>query len=328
MKHKNIAIFIPHVGCKNQCSFCNQRVISGKNVPPTIEQVFNILSKADTDIKDKSNTQVAFFGGSFTAINREYMIALLEVANKFSFNGIRVSTRPDCVDCEVLDILKFYNVNAIELGAQSMDDSVLMCNNRGHSSKDVIAASRLIKQYGFSLGLQMMVGLYGDSYEKSLDTCNKLIEICPDTVRVYPTVILKHTELEKIYCSGKYNVMPLDVAVDCCSEILWRFWQKNIKVIKLGLHASNDVEREMVGGIYHPAFRELCEGRLYYKLALQLLCNSESKKVKLYVNPKAVSKLIGQSKVNANNFLKLGFDIKFLTDVNLSDYQLRVEEDG
>lgn len=328
MKHSNIAIFIPHVGCKNQCSFCNQRIISGNSHAPTVQEVYDVLCKANSEIQDKSNTQVAFFGGSFTAIDREYMISLLEVANQFDFNGIRISTRPDCIDSEILKILKKYNVKAIELGAQSMDDDVLKCNNRRHSSEDIITASVLIKQYGFSLGLQMMVGLYGDSCEKSLATCDGIIKLKPDTVRIYPTVILKGTELEAIFNSGEYNVMPLGDAVDVCSEMLWRFEKNDINVIKLGLHASKDVEEQMVGGIYHPAFRELCEGKLYGRLASELLEKSDIKAVKLYVNPKAMSKLIGQNKVNAHRFMEQGYNVKFLPDKNLLDYQLRIEKDG
>ena len=164
MKHSNVAIFIPHVGCPHLCSFCNQRNISGENSIPTGEDVKNICFSAINEITDKSNAEIAFFGGSFTAIDRTYMIELLSAASEFvgkgKFKGIRISTRPDYIDDEVLYILKKYGVTSIELGAQSMSDRVLEANERGHSAEDVRKASLLIKEHGFELGLQMMVGLY------------------------------------------------------------------------------------------------------------------------------------------------------------------------
>ncbi len=326
MKHKNISIFIPHVGCKNDCSFCNQRTISGTVNPPTQEEVREILRKAFHDIHDKSTTEIAFFGGSFTAINHDYMISLLQVANEFigqdKFTGIRISTRPDAITQEILSLLKKYHVTAIELGAQSMIDDVLSLNDRGHTAEDVRIASKLIQQNGFALGLQMMVSLYGDTQQGVYQTANEIIAIKPDTVRIYPTVILRSTKLAKLYEQGLYEVMPLETAVSICADLLSMFTKQGIKAIKLGLHASNDVEKDMVGGIYHPAFRELCESEIYYKLALNKLMKLNSANVVIEVSEKSISKMIGQKKINMEKLRKQGYCVKVTPNCELNEFEV------
>lgn len=324
MKHKNIAIFIPHLGCTQQCSFCNQNLISGTFSPPEIPEVYSILQKAACEIVDKSETEIAFFGGSFTAINRQYMQELLHVASEFigrnGFKGVRISTRPDMIDDRILDYLQENNVTSIELGAQSMVDRVLEKNARGHTAKDVVIASNLIKKWGFELGLQMMVGLYGDSDDKARYTCRRIIEIAPKTVRIYPTVILKRTMLSRVM--SDFEMMSLDHAVTLCAELLWEFNLNNIDVIKLGLHASTDIEKDICGGIYHPAFRELCESELYYKLAYNLL--NGKKNATVFVKPTAISKMIGQNRSNEKRFRRDGYMLKFKQDDSLPDFQVRV----
>jgi len=329
MKHNNIAIFIPHQGCKNECSFCNQKTISGTNSPPTKEDVFDVLSKATEQIGDKSATEIAFFGGSFTAIDRDYMLDLLETANKFvgenKFYGIRVSTRPDAISQEILDILKSYNVTSIELGAQSMDDFVLKSNNRGHSAKEVYEASSLIKKSGIQLGLQMMVGLYNDNIDGAFFTASEIIKIKPDTVRIYPTVILKHTKLEKLYTSGEYKTIELEHAILICARLLEMFSANGIKVIKLGLHASVDVERDMVGGIYHPAFKELCEGEIFFKKALRKMEQLHSENVEIFTSKSNTSKMVGHKKRNIDRFKSLGYNVHVAVDEAMSDDTITVE---
>ena len=209
MKHANISLFVPHQGCPHQCSFCNQKTISGSVKELRPEEVKETLLKAVSDGIDPKNTEIAFFGGSFTAINRDYMISLLEETKPFidngSFCGIRVSTRPDAIDDEILSILKEYKVTSIELGAQSTDSQVLLLNHRGHTHDDIIKASNLIKKYGFSLGLQMMTGLLGDTPEKTLKTAEDIISLKPDTVRIYPTIVLEGTYLGELYKKGAYK---------------------------------------------------------------------------------------------------------------------------
>lgn len=326
MKHKNISIFIPHVGCKNECSFCNQRIISGTIKPPSEQDVRGILQQAFLEITDKTTTEIAFFGGSFTAIDRDYMISLLQVANEFigenKFTGIRISTRPDAISQEILDLLKQFHVTSIELGAQSMIDDVLLLNDRGHTAEDIRVASKLIKQNGFSLGLQMMVSLYGDTVEGTYQTANEIISLMPDTVRIYPTVILKGTKLASLYEQGKYQVMPLDTAVSVCADLLSMFTKHGIKVIKLGLHASNDVEKDMVGGIYHPAFRELCESEIYYKLVLLELKKKDIINAEIEVSEKCLSKMIGQKKKNIEKLNQKGYNVKVTPNCNLKEFEV------
>ena len=206
-KHANISIFVPHIGCPNKCSFCNQRYITGVFKAPHPEDVIDAVERAKKSPNfAPENTQIAFFGGSFTAINRNYMLSLLDVAAEFvekgEVSGIRISTRPDCINEEILDVLKHYGVTSIELGCQSMSDEVLKLNNRGHTAEDVLKSAKLIKAYGFEFGVQMMTGLYGDTKQKSIETAEKLIALSPDTARIYPTVVLEGTELERLYRLG------------------------------------------------------------------------------------------------------------------------------
>ncbi|MBR5121148.1 MAG: radical SAM protein, partial [Oscillospiraceae bacterium] len=230
-KHANISIFVPHIGCPHKCSFCNQNTITGQSFIPHASDVIASCEKAISCGVDPLNTEIAFFGGSFTAIPKNYMLELLGTAYEYvknGFKGIRVSTRPDAINTEILEILKDYGVTAIELGAQSMDDEVLLMNERGHTASDVVEASNLIKEYGFSLGLQMMVGLYGSSVEKDIMTARKIANLNPSEVRIYPTVILEGTKLCDLYKEGAYKVMSLESTIDLCSELLYLFEKANI----------------------------------------------------------------------------------------------------
>lgn len=261
--------------------------------------------------------EIAFFGGSFTAIPRGYMIELLEAANRAAerfecYSGIRCSTRPDCIDGEVLDILKSFGMTAIELGAQSMSDEVLKANERGHTAEDVRKAAGLIKKSGIELGLQMMTGLYRDDPEKCLYTADEFIKLRPKTVRVYPTVILKHTRLGELFEHGEYKSLSFEETVSLCAELLKKFEENNIRVIRLGLHASADVERDMLGGVYHPALREIVESRIFLDDLKERLLKMETGKYLVYTDPKNLSKAIGQKKSNINALAELGYEIDVL----------------
>ena len=326
MKHSNISIFIPHKGCPNCCSFCNQRTISSTSCAPSAEEVTHLLSEAVPKLKAPSETEIAFFGGSFTAIDRDYMISLLEAAEPFArkLGGIRISTRPDCIDHEMLDILKKYGVTSIELGAQSMSDKVLEANDRGHSAEDVRTASRLIKEYGFSLGLQMMTGLYLSSPEDDICTAEEIIRLRPDTVRIYPVVILGGTKLADLYQSGVYKTIPFDEMTKLCAKLLLRFEEEKIKVIRLGLHASDSVEGETLGGYYHPAFKELCLGIIYRQLIEEKITGKGSFTV--YVSPRSLSMAAGQKKCNIVYFMEKGINIKIKSDSTLKERDIRIED--
>lgn len=331
MSHNNISIFVPHAGCPQQCSFCNQKTISGSQSIPYKEDVHRICCQAMEEISDKSNTEIAFFGGSFTAINRNYMSELLDAAKDFlgkdGFKGIRISTRPDFIDREILDILKSYGVTAIELGAQSMKNHVLEANNRGHKAEDVYNASSLIKEYGFELGLQMMTGLYKSSYSDEIETMNKIIDIKPDTVRIYPVVILAGTKLAELYENGEYKPLSFEKMVELCGHMLMEFEKNGIEVIKCGLHASDGVDGEKIAGFYHPAFRELCEGEIYRNVMEEemLRNNIRTKNVLFAVAPSCISKAIGHKKSNSEYFKsKYGTEIKAIGDERILKYQCEI----
>ena len=255
----SVALFVPHVGCPQQCSFCDQRAITGGAQPPTPWQVWQTAQAAASHLGQQvKDTEIAFFGGSFTAIPRGQMLALLapakEAVERFGFRGLRCSTRPDAIDGEVLSLLKAYHMVAVELGAQSMDGEVLRRNRRGHSPEDTVRAAGLIRAAGLELGLQMMTGLYGSTPEKDVETARALIALQPATARVYPTVVLEGTHLAALYRQGHYHPQTLEEAVALCARLLPLFEEAGVRVIRVGLHAQEDVERRRVAGPYHPAF--------------------------------------------------------------------------
>lgn len=295
---------------------------------PTSYDVRRILAQAVKDLgPDSKNAEIAFFGGSFTAIDREYMITLLEATREYIgvFKGIRISTRPDCIDKDILEILKSYCVTSIELGAQSMDNDVLFVNRRGHTAQDVINASQLIKEYGFSLGLQMMTGLYKSSYEKDIYTAKQFIKLRPDTVRIYPTITMKNTYLAELYDKGEFIPSSIEDSIEVCSRLINMFTEVNINIIRLGLHYSESLIQNSLGNNYHPAFKELCENRIFYNKFLEKVNGLNSKEVIVYINEKSLSKFLGQKKSNLNKFNELGYKIDIKFDNTLEKYELYIK---
>ena len=332
MRHANISIFVPHVGCPHRCSFCDQNAITGTAELPSAADVHSAVETAKASKGYRpSETEIAFFGGSFTAIDANYRRELLDAAYTHVLSGevggIRLSTRPDAIDADILDELSRYGVTSIELGAQSMDDAVLVANGRGHTVDDVVRASRMIKKTGFSLGLQMMTGLYGSTREKDIMTAERFIELAPDTVRIYPTIIIKGTRLGELYESGEYRTDDLRSAVELCSELLAMFSMADIRVIRLGLHTID--EDSYLSGPWHPAFRELCESELYYRAVKTGLM--EKGKYIISVNPKAISKMTGQGKYNIRRLYEDGYDCTVTPDAKLGEGECKIiktEESG
>ena len=322
---------MPDEGCPHRCSFCNQKTISGKTKRLRTEDIDSAVKTA-LESADCNKGEIAFFGGSFTAIDKDYMISLLERAkmyiDKGLFAGIRISTRPDCISEEILDILKHYGVTSIELGCQSMSDEVLRLNNRGHLAKDVVYSAGMIKSYGFEFGVQMMTGLYGDDNETAIETAKKLIALSPDTARIYPTVVLEGTHLEKLYKEGKYNPQTVEEAVSLCSKLLLMFHKADIPVIRLGLHSGGNVEEGFVAGAYHPAFREKCESAVYYKKVKEILEKSNINKgeISITVGSKFVSQMTGQGKENIKKLSEDGYKVKILQDKLLEKYEIKVQD--
>ncbi|MBR3593800.1 MAG: radical SAM protein [Clostridia bacterium] len=326
VKHSNISIFVPHLGCPNMCSFCNQHYIARTEKVPTEQDIINAVEIAKSSKNyNPSTTEIAFFGGSFTAIERDMMISLLEWANPFVADGtvcgIRISTRPDAIDEEVLDILARYGVKTIELGAQSMCDRVLTLNDRGHSAEDVINASILIKQKGFLLGLQMMTGLYGSSAADDIKTAEQIIKLSPDCVRIYPTIVLKNTRLADLVGKGEYEPQTVDEAVRLCTRLKSMFDEACVPVIRLGLHTID--ETAYIAGPWHPAFRELCDAEEFKNKISRGL--KEKGCYEVFVNPRDLSKAKGQSKSNIDYFSKIGYNIKIIAndDIKINDVLIK-----
>lgn len=323
MRKGNISIFVPHSGCPCQCSFCNQKTITGKSQQPTADDVRSAVEKA---LKHKNfEYEIAFFGGSFTAIDKAYMTELLEAAHQYAdcqqIKGIRISTRPDCISAEILELLKSYGVTSIELGAQSMDDGVLEANRRGHTAQAVARASRLIKDYGFELGLQMMTGLYTDTLEKDIKTAKKIIELQPKTVRIYPTVVLKNTYLAELYTEEKYNPPGVDDSAYICSILVPMFEKAGIKIIRIGLHSSEDIKNNMLAGGFHDSFGEIVKSRIMVNKILELPPGD----YQVFVNEKSLSKLKGNKKSNIYLLMERGYNIKIITDNGLAVDELRIK---
>lgn len=323
MKKYNVSIFVPHAGCPNNCSFCNQKSISGRSASPTEEDVISACEVAVKTAPSRDG-EIAFFGGSFTAIEREYMVKLLKSAYPYVkegfFKGIRISTRPDCIDDEVCSVLKEYGVTSVELGCQSMDNEVLEKNLRGHTASDVENAVKILRKFGFETGLQMMTGLWGSNAEKDIRTAEKIIALKPDTVRIYPTIVLENTLLEKKFKVGEYKVMTLDETADLVSRLLLMFEKNGINVIRTGLHSGGNVEEGYVAGAYHPAFKELCESRIYLGKITEQLKNLPAGDVIIKVPEGALSQAIGQKKSNREHIEKMGFNVRFEEDKALKKY--------
>ncbi|MBQ5889538.1 MAG: radical SAM protein [Clostridia bacterium] len=328
MAHSNISIFVPHIGCPCKCSFCNQFSITSQHYSPKPDDVDKAVSDAlQSKRYNAKETEIAFFGGSFTAIDREYMTDLLSAAKRHIDNGkvsgIRISTRPDCIDNEILDVLKRFGVTAIELGAQSMNDEVLVMNNRGHSAADVYKASVLIKEYGFELGLQMMTGLYGDDNDGAVFTANEFVKLEPKTVRIYPTIVLNDTYLAEKYRIGEYIPQTVGEAVGLCTRLIPIFENAGINIIRLGLHTIDT--DEYVAGPWHPAFSELCENEIYRNIILSKL--NEKGNYIISVARGEISKAIGQKRSNIDFFESLGYEINIKEDNNIYPRSVKIERE-
>ena len=303
---KIIPIFVPHRGCPNDCVFCNQKKITGKASNNINKNYVIDIIESYSSTRSKYS-DLAYFGGSFTAIDLSLQMELLEIAYHYKkkgfFDNIRISTRPDAINDEILEIQKRYGVTIIELGIQSMDDEVLKMSNRGHSMQDSIKSSKMIKDYGFILGHQIMPGLPGSNTTKDIETCKKSIELKPDIARIYPTLVIKETELENMYKENKYKPLSLEDAVWLSAKLYSLYTVNNINVIRIGLQNTDTIneENDVLAGPFHPAFRQLVEERLYLN---SIADNLEVKKLKdditIKANKNVMSYVVGHGKRNIN----------------------------
>lgn len=324
-----IPIFVPHKGCPNDCVFCNQRKITGCMKVATDQDVRKAVEdRLDTIDPEKDEIEIAFFGGSFTMIPTEDQEMLLAEAHKYINEGlikdIRISTRPDGIDLDVIDRLKKYGVTIVELGIQSMMDDVLAQSKRGYKSDIVPQAIELLKNNGFVVGVQVMTGLPGATKASELKTVELLCSYGPQIARIYPTLVIKDTELERMYLERLYTPQTLNDAVESASEMLKVFLKHDINVIRIGLQPTDNISEgnDVVAGPFHPSMGELVEGRMYRDILEADILEKLMKKtlseglewqnpkmavhelkitnLDIHCNPKMVSKLSGHKRVNKN----------------------------
>ncbi|HPD00036.1 MAG TPA: radical SAM protein [Acetivibrio sp.] len=308
-KHIIIPIFIPHKGCPFDCIYCNQKKISGQIDEMTEEKMVSEIESCLSTAGNDAYVEMAFYGGSFTGIEKSEQLKFLKIANEYikkdKIKAIRLSTRPDYINGDILDYLKEYKVRTIELGVQSLDNEVLEKSCRGHSQEVVFDSSKLIKEYGFVLGIQTMIGLPGDTDEKALETAKKVVGLKPDLLRIYPTLVIKDTYLEKMYNKGEYTPLNLEDAVALCAKLLRIYRENNINVIRIGLQPTESINGngDVVAGPFHPAIRQLVESKLALSIIEEIIeQNNLSKKSSLTIGTsrKRISDVVGQKRSNVN----------------------------
>lgn len=342
-RHAIIPIFIPHKGCPNDCIFCNQKKITARQKAVTGEDVENTIETWLSTLENRhlDTIEIAFFGGSFTGIPIEEQSAYLAIAGKYKDAGridkIHMSTRPDYIDEKILDNLKHYGADTIELGVQSFDDRVLALSNRGHDSKVVYRACDLIKDYGFELGIQLMIGLPGDTLETCLHSAAETVKIAPAIARLYPTIVINDTELHHQYLRGEYVPLTQEEAILRTKEMYKLLDNAGINIIRVGLKSTDIINEngEICGDTYHPAFRQLVEGEIARERIEEALRKMDfdkniRTKVTFYANSKSFSNMIGNSGRNKKFFLEKYPYLNILYKVNdlLNDHQFQVEIKG
>jgi radical SAM superfamily enzyme len=274
-----IPFFLMNRGCRHRCLFCNERLTAGGHPPGITAGAVRRSVEACLGSHGGGNgpVQIAFYGGTFTGLPHREQLRLLALAAPFlregSVTGIRISTRPDEIDAATLDLLQAGGVQTVELGAQSLDDGVLMAARRGHSAADTVRAHTLLKAGGFETGLHLMAGLPEDTPERFAQTVSAAIALNPDMVRIHPTLVLRDTLLAKAFTAGRYRPLTLDQAVSLCKDALQAFAAAGIPVIRLGLQTTRELEAPgaVVAGPFHPAFRSLVEAEIYLEMSLALM---------------------------------------------------------
>lgn len=305
-----LPVFVPHLGCPHQCVFCDQRSISGQREPVSADTVRRAIEEAAALPHNGAGRQLAFYGGSFTAVDprlqEELLGAAKEALDRGEINSIRLSTRPDAIDGEALARLKRFGVCTVELGAQSMDEEVLRLSERGHGAEDVRRAASMIREAGFALVLQMMTGLPGDTEEKCVASAKALIALRPNAVRIYPTVIVKGTKLQAMWLRGEYREHSVEEAVAWCARILPLFSDAGIPVIRLGLNPTEELSGgEAVGGAYHPALGELVKSRMLLDQARSCLADiAPGSDAILAIGERYLSQMVGQKGRNREILLR------------------------
>ena len=299
-----IPVFLPSLGCRERCLFCNQKATAEGLPSPSSVRNFIEASLAGIPYEKKNREkQVAFYGGSFTAIHRDDQVRYLKEVQPFLAPGlidsIRISTRPDALDEEILSLLKEYGVKTVEVGVQSMIDEVLTLANRGHCAKDAVDVVHRLKNRNLEVGLQLMIGLPGDTCDLFLHTLDQVMELKPDFVRIHPTLVLKGAPLEILWRGGRYSPLQLDEAVQWLKKGILKLENSSLSVARIGLQPTRELERDYLAGPYHPAFRQLVDSAIFFDMATSLLQVSEKNGRALFLcHPKEISNLRGQKNEN------------------------------
>ena len=299
-----IPIFLPNLGCRERCLFCNQEAAAEGLPPPSSVRKFieGSLAGIPSDKKNREK-QVAFYGGSFTAIHRDDQVRYLKEVEPFLCSGwvnsIRISTRPDALNEETLFLLKEYGVKTVEVGVQSMIDEVLTLANRRHCAKDTVDAVSQLKSRNFEVGLQLMIGLPGDTCDRFLQTLDQVVELRPDFVRIHPTLVLKGAPLETLWRSGEYSPLSLEEAVQWLKKGILRLENSSLSIARIGLQPTKELQRDFIAGPFHPAFRQLVDSAIFFDMAASLLQRSHRNELALFFcHPKETSNLRGQKNEN------------------------------
>jgi histone acetyltransferase (RNA polymerase elongator complex component) len=330
-----VPVFIPQSGCPHRCAFCNQHAVTGADARlPSLDTL-------QTDIRrflgyrreNRTETEISFFGGNFLGQDHETIVTLLDAAAAFvrsgEAQGIRFSTRPDTIDNDRLALISGYPVKTVEIGAQSMDDKVLTLSRRGHSSLETVRAVHLLKQNGYKTWLQIMVGLPGENHASAMETGRQIASLSPDFVRIYPTLVIRDSLLERWYKSGAYEPLTLDGCIDLVKKLFLLFSEKNIPVIRVGLQANEglDTGRDLVAGPYHPAMGQLVLSEIFFDKAVAAVDSPGITELTLFVNPRMISTMRGQKNTNISR-LKTRFShlgaIRVIPDPDLDELDVKV----
>jgi len=328
--HFTIPIFIPMKACPFRCIYCDQEKISGHIEIPSQKDVQKIIETYLQTIPKNSEVEVGFFGGTFTGLESAKQQKYLEAAQPFidqqKVKTIRLSTRPDFINGQNLELLKKFHVETIELGAQSMDDVVLQKSGRGHKAQITVSAANLIKDFGFRLGLQMMIGLPGDTTEKSLKTAKKFVELRAKDVRIYPTLVIKGTPLEKLYLAGKFTTLSLEEAVESVANIFPVFENAGVNIIRTGLHPSDGLmdKSDLVAGPFHVSFKELVLTKLWNDILKTIPLKKESD-LTVFIPAGQMNYAAGYKAINKKMLLKCFRRVRFLIDNELKNREFHVD---
>ena len=331
-----VPVFLPHAGCPHRCVFCNQHAVTGTPILPTISEYESTISRFLGYVAGRpADIQIAFYGGNFLGMGDSEVVSLLTLAQKFIRDGradsIRFSTRPDTIDEHRLKLISGYSVRTIELGVQSMDEAVLTLSRRGHTSGQTVAAVQKLHKRDYVIGLQMMIGLPGDTLECSVDTARRIIDLRPNFVRIYPAVVLENSPLAKWYRQGRFAPWPLDTCVSHVKNLYLMFKQNNIAVIRMGLQSEKEFNntKAILAGPYHPAFGHLVYSKMYLDAAIAALKSSTigEDRIRIYVHPRSISKMRGHMNHNIATLLSIfqPRKIQVLPDPSLAEDRIRLD---